>query len=129
MEPLLAIGLWNVALAAALALVVFGIGRAWRRPAVLHCLWLLVLLKLLSPPLLPLPVLAPEPVVPEPAPVVRAEAPAPEPAFEPITFELKLEPGEAEGMPTIVLRQRPAPAAETKPQPAPVQQAEIAAPP
>src|SRR5687768_7442036 len=95
MEPLLGIGLANVALAALLAVAVLLLGRAWRRPALLRCRWLLVLLKLLSPPLLPLPILAPEEAAAEPpAPTPQAEAVPPEPAVEPFAFELKLEPSE-----------------------------------
>lgn len=58
METLVKLGLANAVAATAIALVVAASGR-WltRRPAMLHCLWLLVLLKLVTPPLwdLPLP--------------------------------------------------------------------------
>jgi len=67
-------GLANAVIAAALALVALLAGRFSRRPALVHALWALVLVKLLTPPIIPLPVLAP---LPEP----RAEqaAPAEEP--------------------------------------------------
>jgi bla regulator protein blaR1 len=51
-ETLYRAGLSNAVSAAVLALVVTCLGRLLRRrPAVLHCLWLLVLLKLVTPPL------------------------------------------------------------------------------
>ena len=47
----------NLFLAGLLALVAWSAGRAFRRyPAVAHCLWVLVLVKLITPPLLDLPV-------------------------------------------------------------------------
>src|SRR5262245_14365659 len=48
-------------MAAVLALAAVGIGRIWRRPALIHALWLLVLLKLVTPPCFrwPVAVLAP----------------------------------------------------------------------
>jgi beta-lactamase regulating signal transducer with metallopeptidase domain len=51
--------LGNAAIAAGLALLALGIALVVRRPAVRHALWLLVLLKLVTPPLIsvPLPVL------------------------------------------------------------------------
>src|SRR5262245_51575056 len=70
MESLLTVGLVNVVLAALLALVVLVLSRVFRRPALLHALWLLVLLNFLAPPLVPLPVLPAEP-----APVVEIPAP------------------------------------------------------
>ncbi len=51
MELLLRIGLSNAILAAVLAIVVAGLSRFCRRPALVHSLWLLVLLKLVTPPL------------------------------------------------------------------------------
>ena len=51
MDNLLVSGLTNVAAAAALALVVFGLGKLFRRPALLHLLWVLVLVKLITPPI------------------------------------------------------------------------------
>ena len=53
METLLHLGLVNAALATALAVVAATAGRVCRRPAVRHSLWLLVLLKLVTPPLVP----------------------------------------------------------------------------
>src|SRR5262245_50673666 len=79
MHSLLLIGLANVVVAAALAVIVLLVSRICRRPALVHGLWVLVLLKLLSPPLVPLPVL------PEPSrPVTEVPAPVePDPSPEP----------------------------------------------
>lgn len=49
--------LTNAALAALLAVAAFAASRLVRRPAVLHGLWLLALVKLVTPPLVELPVL------------------------------------------------------------------------
>src|SRR6266699_7047172 len=46
----------NLAVAALLAVLATLAGRFCRRPALVHSLWLLVLLKLVTPPLLPLEV-------------------------------------------------------------------------
>src|SRR5713101_259035 len=73
----------NAACAAVLALLALAVGRVWRRPAVLHGLWLLVLLKLVTPPILPLPVRVLPASVPPAAPVAVAETPEPPP--EPTT--------------------------------------------
>jgi beta-lactamase regulating signal transducer with metallopeptidase domain len=54
MNTLLGIGLANAVLASLLALVVAVVSRLYRRPALLHSLWLLVLIKLITPPFLPL---------------------------------------------------------------------------
>jgi beta-lactamase regulating signal transducer with metallopeptidase domain len=58
MQWLVEVGLSNALAAIALALVAWVVGRIGRRPAVTHALWVLVLLKLLTPPVfeLPLPV-------------------------------------------------------------------------
>src|SRR5213080_3269303 len=56
MHTLLQIGLTNAVAAALLAAGVFAVSRCCRRPALLHGLWLLVLVKLLTPPLFALPV-------------------------------------------------------------------------
>ena len=52
-------GLWEIAasnavVAAILASVVFAIGRIRQRPVLVHCLWVIVLLKLVTPPIVPL---------------------------------------------------------------------------
>ena len=54
-------GLSNALSATFLALLVACLGRVLaRRPAILHCLWLLVLLKLVTPPLYEIPISWPE---------------------------------------------------------------------
>jgi bla regulator protein blaR1 len=56
-ETLYRSGLSNAISATVLALVVACLARVlWRRPAVLHCLWVLVLVKLVTPPLYDVPV-------------------------------------------------------------------------
>ncbi len=57
METLLHIGLSNTLLATALAVVAAAASALTRRPALAHGLWLLVLLKLVTPPFVHLPVL------------------------------------------------------------------------
>jgi beta-lactamase regulating signal transducer with metallopeptidase domain len=54
-DTLLVAGLANALVAAFLAVAVAGITRLWRRPAVAHALWLLVLLKLVTPPFVVVP--------------------------------------------------------------------------
>src|SRR5437763_10830444 len=51
MSMLMQVGLSNAAVAGALALAALAAGRVCRRPALVHCLWLLVLIKLVTPPL------------------------------------------------------------------------------
>ena len=56
METLLNLGLANALSATVLAILVAALARLLAsRPAVLHCLWFLVLLKLLTPPLFEIP--------------------------------------------------------------------------
>ena len=68
MDVLLHVGLSNAAVATALAIVAGAASVFWRRrPALVHGLWLLVLLKLLTPPLVRVPIPVPaEPVAAEP---------------------------------------------------------------
>lgn len=56
MTGFIEIGLSNVAMAALLAIVAASVNRCWRRPALTHALWLLVLVKLITPPLIFVPV-------------------------------------------------------------------------
>jgi WD40 repeat protein/beta-lactamase regulating signal transducer with metallopeptidase domain len=56
-RTLVEIGLANILVAAVLAVGAVVAGRWCRRPALVHCLWLLVLIKLVTPPLVPLHVL------------------------------------------------------------------------
>jgi beta-lactamase regulating signal transducer with metallopeptidase domain len=53
MATFLEIALWNAAAAAVLALAAAAVSRLFRRPALTHTLWVLVLLKLVTPPLVP----------------------------------------------------------------------------
>jgi beta-lactamase regulating signal transducer with metallopeptidase domain len=99
-ETLLQIGLTNAVVAAGLALLAAAVGKLCRRPALAHALWLLVLLKLITPPLVMIPIALPEaaddpespatfaarlPLEEDPAPVpLEANpAPVPEPQEEP----------------------------------------------
>jgi bla regulator protein blaR1 len=72
-DTLLVIGLNNALLATLLAVVAAAVSRCCRRPALVHGLWLLVLLKLLTPPVVTVPL--PWPGVP--GPVAPAQEPAP----------------------------------------------------
>jgi WD40 repeat protein/beta-lactamase regulating signal transducer with metallopeptidase domain len=74
MDTLLVVGLVNFLLATALAILVYGLSRICRRPALLHSLWVLVLLKLVAPPLILLPVLDPieKPVAKRRVPATRS---------------------------------------------------------
>jgi beta-lactamase regulating signal transducer with metallopeptidase domain len=56
MSWLLIVGLKNAIFVAPLALLALGIGRYSKRPALAHVLWLIVLVKLLTPPLVDVPV-------------------------------------------------------------------------
>jgi beta-lactamase regulating signal transducer with metallopeptidase domain len=92
LSTLLQVALSNAVMATGLALLALVISSLWRRPAVTHCLWVLVLLKLVTPPLVlvPLPWLneedrvstAREPEVKSPAPNAFVELPHLDPAGE-----------------------------------------------
>jgi beta-lactamase regulating signal transducer with metallopeptidase domain len=94
MNSLLNLGISNAAAAAVLAFGVAGAGLLLaRRPAWRHCLLLLVLLKLVTPPLWEVPVPAldrtPSPEAPARVTVERVEAPA---EFEMVIVESPEEP-------------------------------------
>jgi WD40 repeat protein/beta-lactamase regulating signal transducer with metallopeptidase domain len=112
MSTLLAIGLANAACAAILAIPAFLVGRYGRRPALAHALWLLVLLKLITPPLLR-PTLFWLPA--EPAAI--ATAPQADPVSEPDADAVEQTVG------LVML------AAGVSPGPGPVESAEPPAPP
>ncbi|HEX4143047.1 MAG TPA: M56 family metallopeptidase [Pirellulales bacterium] len=63
MNTLLQIGLSNAVVAGVAAVVVMGLTRVWRNPHLAHLLWALVLLKLVTPPLVavPMPIATPLP--------------------------------------------------------------------
>lgn len=75
MDSLLTIGLSNALAAAVLAVPAVLVSRTGRRPALAHALWLLVLLKLVTPPLWWVPV---------PLPAVAESVPAIEVALSPV---------------------------------------------
>jgi WD40 repeat protein/beta-lactamase regulating signal transducer with metallopeptidase domain len=56
MNSLVVMALSNVVVAALMAAAIITIGRVCRRPALIHSLWLLVLLKLITPPVVEVPV-------------------------------------------------------------------------
>ncbi len=60
MGPLIQLGLANAAAAAVLAIGVALITRVWRNPHLAHALWLIVLLRLVAPPLFRIPVSSPD---------------------------------------------------------------------
>jgi bla regulator protein blaR1 len=80
-NDLVQIGLTNALLATGLAVVAAVVGKVCRRPALSHALWLVVLLKLLTPPLVVIPMAWPhEEATPPveaalPVSVVQANAP------------------------------------------------------
>lgn len=55
MARLLEIGMTNAVIAMLLAILVWAVTRRMRQPAFVHLLWVLVLVKLITPPLLPIP--------------------------------------------------------------------------
>jgi beta-lactamase regulating signal transducer with metallopeptidase domain len=80
MGALFEIGLVNAGTALVLAVLVAGFTHVCRRPALVHCLWILVLLKLLTPPVVPVAVPWPRPPAVEtagPAAPTPADADAP----------------------------------------------------
>src|SRR5579885_1756192 len=88
-------------MATALALCAAVIGRFWKRPALTHSLWLLVLLKLVTPPLVPVSVLPSSwsQERAEAAPAVRPTPPAPEPPV--VVVQAPLPPTVTEPAPAV----------------------------
>jgi beta-lactamase regulating signal transducer with metallopeptidase domain len=76
MSWLLQTTLANTLIAAMLALAALGVSKFFRRPAVSHALWLLVLLKLITPPLVVIPLHF------LPAPIESTHTPIPMPAAQ-----------------------------------------------
>jgi beta-lactamase regulating signal transducer with metallopeptidase domain len=123
-NTLLQIGVTNAAVATALAVLALAVARLVRRPALSHALWLLVLLKLLTPPLAVIPVgwLEPEPE----APVALTPAAPPEhlpPPAAPVAEVAERGPPEAAGAP------EPSPPAMEAPDMGPVPPENRGAPP
>lgn len=90
MATLVEAGLANALVAGVLALVALLVGAFSRRPALIHALWLLVLIKLVTPPLFRLPV----PGLYEPPAVEAPTRPAP-----PVLARLALPPEPAPALP------------------------------
>lgn len=112
METLLGIGLSNAAVAAVMAVATALVGRFTKRPALVHGLWLLVLVKLITPPLATLAI--PWPTdgwrFPQVTEAVASEANFPRSsALEPVEFRL-VEPGRAQSP----VRSEPVPIAMPK---------------
>src|SRR5712692_7486203 len=68
MSTILEIAVSNAVVASLLALLAAGISRWYRRPALAHSLWLLVLLKLVTPPIIPVQTSWIIPAAPNPVP-------------------------------------------------------------
>jgi WD40 repeat protein len=129
MASLLEIGLANAVCAAALAVLALAVGRWLRRPAVLHALWLLVLVKLITPPLFPLPLRVlparQETAAAAPVTTVAATVTHPETDLKPSTGQFLVLPSANEREVIIALKlnetnQYLAPS-EPLPAPAPIQ--------
>jgi beta-lactamase regulating signal transducer with metallopeptidase domain len=126
---LLRIGLTNAVLATFLALAVAGVGRWCRRPALVHALWLLVLLKLVTPPLVIVPMAWPADAAPRPAaaevPIIGTEVPEARPdallSIEPVDLDTAPLPPLEEKPPSALLQRDivfPPPVEEARPAPA-----------
>lgn len=87
MAFLLDVALANLLVAVLLAAAAALAGLWGRRPALTHALWLLVLLKLITPPLFDCPLL---PASPAPSTEVAQAEPAPEPEAPPIRAEVAI---------------------------------------
>jgi beta-lactamase regulating signal transducer with metallopeptidase domain len=85
MATLSSIVLSNLVVAGLLAVAAWLVGRSGRRPVLAHALWVLVLVKLVTPPLVRIPLPWPAMAVPE---SVETATPEPEPfAVEPLPLE------------------------------------------
>jgi hypothetical protein len=89
-ETFLHFGIGNAVMATILAVFAAVAGRCCRRPAVRHALWLLVLLKLLTPPLAPVPVAWPR---------IEAIHPPRDEAIAPVFDSFSSEPTESIALP------------------------------
>lgn len=127
MNALLEIGVTNALVATVLALAALLAGKLGRRPALCHALWLLVLLKLITPPLVIFPVAwpandpPPVAVTPAASPAEQAEAPvAPREAVK-VVVEIAVEEEDGENEPPTVaaapMEERAAPAIPLAPPP------------
>ncbi len=118
METLLRVGLSNAVVACVLAAVAALVGRFGRRPALSHALWLLVLVKLVTPALVDVPVPWPQESVPvsvaepaleaQPEIVFLAEEPA-------VAAPGEVEPAEAlVALPPEAVAETPTPPTATR---------------
>jgi WD40 repeat protein/beta-lactamase regulating signal transducer with metallopeptidase domain len=97
MSTLLAFGLTNAVCAAFLAALALALGRGSRRPALAHALWVLVLLKLVTPPLFR-PALPLLPAEESDVPSEKAPAPSEPPArvqYLDIGADITIQPANA----------------------------------
>jgi len=103
MNPLFVLAAQNTVVAILLALLVFGLTRLWRNPPAAHLLWLLVLLKLVAPPVMH--VTWPALGLPDPAhasgPAIADVSPIEEPT-------LTIEPGAVDRPAASEIAQAPA---------------------
>jgi bla regulator protein blaR1 len=123
-DTVLQIGLSNAVVASALALIAVLVGYFYRRPALIHGLWLLVLLKLLTPPLVLIPVAWPAPSTPE----LRADSLSPMATADPSLAQTDtIEPQpENSAAPALFVQVDSAP---EQPEPPPATIPPVAAPP
>ena len=103
MDAPLIVLLTNAAMAGLLSLLAWVAARTIRRQAVVHALWLLALLKLVAPPIAPLPVLpAWQGLRLTPAPPAPTFVAIPTPAVLPATWPVSLEPASSLRGETVV---------------------------
>jgi len=121
-DGILRITLSNTLLAAVLALVALAVSRTFRRPALSHALWLIVLLKLITPPLwnVALPLMPAEKTHKPPLPPTELSIPPAE-EHDPIQVAASVDADPAQfwgdekpqetyqGAPMTVIAKRPAP--------------------
>src|SRR5499425_77416 len=93
MQSLVETALSNALVASLLAVLAFVVSR-WRRPALAHALWLLVLLKLVTPPLVPV-------AVPWPLPVPAADDPPAPPRVQRLAHAAEPLPDPADALPLL----------------------------
>ena len=108
MTPLTELVISNVALAAALAVIACCVSRIWRNPHLAHALWLVVLVKLVMPPLVQLP--APWPEVDKSVALIQATAIQKEPPIDEPSLAAKLNsvPRNTEEPSPIDIQEKPA---------------------
>jgi beta-lactamase regulating signal transducer with metallopeptidase domain len=112
------IGVSNALAATVLAALALAAGKLARRPALGHALWLLVLLKLVTPPLVVVPIDWPAEAEAPPSPAVAAAA-APQEAAHPVVVnnaEPELVARRLRAPVAVAERRRPAPSAELTPE-------------